>query len=184
MSNDECRDTEAALQIKEMRDLYFQHDGDYIFQVDLDYPPQFHDRDEDYPLATETMTIDARMADNEKQVELRAKYYGSACPFRRKLVCSFLPKRHYVVYGHLAILSRLRPQFQPYIAHYNEMQQKFKADLSKKDFYKLLNNSINGKPIESPSRRSDIILLNDMNKARQLAEKPHCIDFFLYSNNH
>ena len=60
------------------------------------------------------------------------------------------------------------------------MRQKFKADPCKKNFYKLLNNSIYGKTIESPARRSDIRLLNDMEKARQLAEKPHCIDFRVF----
>ena len=136
--DDECRDAEAALQIKTMRNLFFQQDRHYIFEVDLDYPPVLHDRDDDYLLAPETMTIDARMADGEPQIQLRAKFNGSACPFSRKLVCSFLPKRHYVVLGHLlrfyidrgmrlvCILRGIKfsasSQFQPYIAHNNEMR--------------------------------------------------------------
>ena len=90
-SDVECRDAEAAFLIKETKDPYFQQERHYIFEVNLDYPPELHDRDDDYPLAPETITIDPRMADGEKQVKLRAQYYGSACPFSRKLVCSFLP---------------------------------------------------------------------------------------------
>ena len=30
----------------------------FIFDVDLEYPPELHDRDDDYPLALEVMTID------------------------------------------------------------------------------------------------------------------------------
>ena len=139
LSDDECRDAERALQIKEMRDLYFKHDRHYIFEVDLDYPPELHDCDDDYPLAPETMTIDALMVNGEKQVQLRAKYYGSACLFSRKLVCSFLPKRHYVVLGYLlrfyldrgmrlvcihrGIKFSASSLFQPYIAHNSEMRQ-------------------------------------------------------------
>ena len=55
-----------------------------------------HDRDNDYPLAPETMTIEAVMT-SEKQHELPAKYFGAASPFSRKLVCSFMAKKKYVV---------------------------------------------------------------------------------------
>ena len=73
LSDDECRQAEVAMEIKEMRDLFYQQDRHYIFEGEMDYPPELHDRDDDYPLATETMTIDARMANGDKQVKLRAK---------------------------------------------------------------------------------------------------------------
>ena len=40
-----------------------------------------------------------------------------------------------------------------------------------------MNNAPYGKTIENVARRTDIRLLNNMEKARRLAEKPHCVDF-------
>ena len=37
-----------------------------------------------------------------------------------------------------------------------------------------------GKTIENVVRRTDSRLLNDMEKARRLTEKPHCVDFRVF----
>jgi hypothetical protein len=164
----------------------------YIFEVDLEYPAELHDRDDDYIIAPETMMIDASMI-SEKQHALRAKYFASACPYSKKLVCSFLQKRKYTVLGqllqfyldrgmlltkvHRAIRFSASPYYKPYIAQNSEQRKLFQNDPTLKDFYKLLNNAIYGKTIENVARRSDIRLLNDMVKAKKLSEKPHCIDW-------
>ena len=43
-----------------------------------------------------------------------------------------------------------------------------------------MNNAPYGKTIENVARITDIRLLNDMEKARRLAEKPHCVDFRVF----
>ena len=43
-----------------------------------------------------------------------------------------------------------------------------------------MNNAPYGKTIENVARRTDIRLLYDMEKARKLAEKPHCVDFRVF----
>ena len=43
-----------------------------------------------------------------------------------------------------------------------------------------MNNSSYGKTIENVARCTDIRLLNDMEKARKLAEMPHCVDFRVF----
>ena len=70
-----------------------------------------------------------------------------------------------------------------YIANNTEKRKHFKHDDVKKAFYKLLNNALNGKTIENVARRTDIRLLNDMEKPRKLAEKPHCVDFLVFDGH-
>ena len=43
-----------------------------------------------------------------------------------------------------------------------------------------MNNAPYGKTIENVARCTDIRLLNDMEKARRLAKKPHCVDFRVF----
>ena len=46
------------------------------------------------------MTIEPEIT-GEKQHNLRAQYFGAACLYRRKLICSFLPKKLYLVLSQL-----------------------------------------------------------------------------------
>ena len=43
-----------------------------------------------------------------------------------------------------------------------------------------MNNASYGKTILNVARRTDIRLLNDMEKPQKLAEKPHCVDFRVF----
>ena len=170
----------------------------FIFEVDLEYPPELHDRDDDYPLAPEVMTIEPDIT-GVKQHNLCAQYFGAACPFSRKLICSFLPNKHYVVLGqllrfyldrgmrlmkvHRAIRFNSTSYVAGYIANNMEKRKQFKHDDVTKAFYKLMNNAPYGKTIENVARRTDIKLLNDMEKARKLAEKPHCVEFRVFDDH-
>ena len=66
----------------------------------MEYPSELHERDDDYSLTLEVMTIELEIT-AEKQHNLRAQYFGAACPFSRKLISSFLSKKHYLVLGQL-----------------------------------------------------------------------------------
>ena len=84
---------------------------------------------------------------------------------------------------HRAIRFKSSPYVASYIANNTEKRQQFKHDDVKKAFYKLMNNAPYGKTIENVARRTDIRLLNDMEKARKLAEKPHCVDFRVFDGH-
>ena len=60
----------------------------FIFEVDMEYPPELHERDDEYPLAPEVMTIEPEIT-GEKQHNLRAQYFGAACPYSRILIARF-----------------------------------------------------------------------------------------------
>ena len=121
----------------------------FIFEVDLEYPPELHDRDDDYPLAPEVMTIEPEIT-GVKQHNLYAQYFGAACPFSRKLICSFLPKKHYVMLGqllrfyldrgmrlvkiHRANRFNSSPYIAGYIANNRKKRKQFKHDNVKKAF--------------------------------------------------
>ena len=66
----------------------------------MEYLSALHDRDDEYPMAPELMTITPETT-GSKQHELRAKYFAAACPYSRKLIFLFLPKKQYVVLGHM-----------------------------------------------------------------------------------
>ena len=46
-----------------------------------------------------------------------------------------------------------------------------------------MNNAQYGNTIENATLRTDIRLLNDMEKARKLAEKPLCVDFRVFDGH-
>ena len=115
---------------------------------------------------------------------------------RPKLICSFLPRKHYVVLYQLLrfyldhgmrlvkLLRAIRFKFSPYVASYTgnntAKRQQYKHDDVKKAFYYLMNHGPYGMTIDNVARWTVIRLLNDMVKAQRLAEKPHCIDFCVF----
>ena len=204
---EECNIMERKIIDHQMRSLDIQSVFDnagnaklthYILDVDLEYPRTIHDRDDDFPLAPEEMTIETNIV-SERQHELKAKYYGAACPLTKKLINSFLPKHHYVLHSellvfyltrgmqlvkiHRAIAFESSDYIKPYILNNANKRIQFKDDECKKAFYKLMNNALYGKTIENVARRTIIKLLVNMDKARKLAEKPQCIDFRIFSKD-
>ena len=82
---------------------------------------------------------------------------------------------------HRAIRFNLSPYVAGHIANNTEKSKQFKHDDVKKAFFKLMNNAPYGKMIENVARRTDIRKLNDMEKARKLAVKRHCVDFRVFT---
>ena len=83
---------------------------------------------------------------------------------------------------HRAIRFNSSPYVAGYIENNMEKRKQFKHDDVKKAFDKLMNNAPYWKTIVNVARRTDIRLLNDMEKARKLAEKPHCVDFRVFDS--
>ena len=56
--------------------------------VYLEYLFELQERDDDYLLGPEIMTIEPKIT-GKKQHNLRAQYFGAACPYSRKHICFF-----------------------------------------------------------------------------------------------
>ena len=70
----------------------------YIIEVDLFYDDLLNDRDDEFPMAPENMDIDITIL-SAKHHQLQMKYYEATRSSKHKIICSFLPKKHYVVYS-------------------------------------------------------------------------------------
>ena len=204
LSDEECHEAEIALTgTANMRDAFFKIEPEllgpyYILVVDLIYPPEIHDRDDDYPMAPQTMDVRPEML-SETQHRLQVSYFNGVNPSSKKLICSFLPRVKYTVFGqnlqfylsrgmkltkvHRGVKFTALPYLAGYIKHNTEMRQANRDDETKKNFFKLMNNAPYGKTIENVAKRSDIRLIVDEQKAVKLAEKPHCIDFRMFAEN-
>ena len=141
------------------------------------------------------MTIEPELT-GEKQHNLRAQYFWIASVFSHKVIFFFSSKKHYVVLGqllrfyldremrlvkiHCAIRLNSSPYVAGYIANNTKKRKQFKQNDVLKAFYNLMNNLPDGNTIENVAWRTDIRLLNDMEKARKLAEKPNCVDFCVF----
>ena len=138
----------------------------FIFEVDLDYHESLWDSHNDYPLAPEKIKID--------KID--------------KLICSFLPKKHYVLHYknlkqylkegmilkkvHRGIQFYQKPWMEPYIRKNTDLRTATKNDFEK-DFFKLMNNSVFGKTIENIRKRQNVILVDDRKLANKLSSKPN-----------
>ena len=138
----------------------------YIFEVDLEYPPDLWKSHNDYPLAPEKMIVNG--------VE--------------KLICHFKPRKNYVVHYrnlrqylemgmritavHRGISFNQSSWMEPYIRKNTELR-KTAANSFEKDFFKLMNNSVFGKTIENIRKRQNIILVDDRAKAAKLTSRPN-----------
>ena len=111
VSDDKCRNMEQLMNYADGRIAIFdtglfdhrENEEDkksFILEVDVEYQLELHERDDDYPLAPEVVTIEYEIT-GDKQHNQRAQYIGAACLYNRKLICLFLPKKHYVVLGQL-----------------------------------------------------------------------------------
>ena len=86
-----------------MRDNFFKVDPAklgpyYILEVDLEYPTEIHDRDDDYPMASQMINVRPETL-SETQHRLLVDYFNGRAPGSKKLICSFLPRIRNTVFG-------------------------------------------------------------------------------------
>ena len=148
------------------------NDKGYILEVDVKYPKKLHDLHSDLPFLPKRMKIDK-------------------C---KKLVCNLRNKKKYVVhikslkqalnYGlklkknHTIIEFNQEAWLTPYIDMNTELRKVAKNDC-KKDFFKLMNNSVFGKTMANIRKHRDIKLVATDKKRNKLVSETnyHTINY-------
>ena len=151
----------------------------YILEVDLEvnleYPPEQHDLNNDLPVAPEIMIITNEMLSPYSK-QIRADLNCPKATSVQKLEANLNDKIHYVVpyrnlYQYLTFGLKLkkihnilkfkqRPWLLPYI-EFNTKQQIAKNNFEK-DYFKLMINSFFGKTMENLKNMINIELVNNI----------------------
>lgn len=174
---DEQKNADSILNLKDDSD-----DG-YIFEVDLHYPPELHDKHNDYPFCPERRSVDNIMK-NEK------------------LLLTFYDKKNYITHfsmlklalKHGLILKKVHRVLQfkqvAWLKSYIDMNTKHRTQANndfEKDYYKYMNNAIYGKCLENIRQRTDIRLVNRWiggeKNARNLIAQPNFKKCVIFDEN-
>jgi len=137
-----------------------------ILEVDLEYPKKLHDLHNDHPLAPERITVNRieklipNLADKKKYI-LHCKNLKQYLDLGLKLIKI-----------HRGISFKEEPWMKTYIEVNTKLRTKASSEF-KKDFFKLMNNSVFGKTMENIKNRVDIRLKTDGKSAEKLAAKPN-----------
>jgi len=158
----------------------------YIYEVDLEYPQNLHDRDSDYPLAPEQLEVEESWLSSYQQNLLMDRKMTECV----KLVPTLRNKTKYVVHEknlqfyikmgmrvmcvHRVLQFRQAAWMKPYIEFNTNLRTQATTDFEK-DFFKLMNNSVFGKTMENLRKRIRVDLVRekfDNDKLRRLIADP------------
>ena len=151
-------------------------DNGYFLKVDIEYHKELHDLHSDLSFLLERMKINK----------------GS------RLVCNLYDKKNYVIYiktlkqvfmhglklkkVHKALQFDQKPWLKPYIEMNTELRRKAKNDFEK-DFFKLMNDTVFGKPMENLRKHRDIKLVTTDKRRNKLVSKPNYHAIKCFSQN-
>jgi hypothetical protein len=151
----------------------------YVFEVDIEYPPELHDEHADYPLMPEKVKIQREELSPFALEILKGKQFVPST----KLVPNLRNKSHYIVhYRNLQFYLKLGVKLQkvhkvlkfkqaPWLKSYidfNTDKRKHAVNSFEKDFFKLMNNSAFGKTLENVRARKKIDLVTTAVKSKKL----------------
>jgi hypothetical protein len=127
----------------------------YIFEVDLTYPEELHDKHSDFPLAPENQF------DGVTLPKLTLNLYD-----KKKYVVHYITLQKYIRNGsrvekiHKILEFDQSPWLKPYIDLKTNLRTKAKNNFEK-NFYKLMNNSVFGRTMMNVRNNVDIRLITN-----------------------
>ena len=157
----------------------------FMLNVNIRYPKHLHDLHNDYPLAPQSMVITNDMISPYSK-QLKQTLQGTESKIK-KLVLNLNDKTNITLhYRTLKLYLQLgmelvsvnkvlqfsqSPWLKPYI-DFNTSQRALTKNEFEKDFYKLMNNSVFGKTMESVRNRINFELVTDTDRLKKLTAKP------------
>ena len=167
-----------------------------ILEVDLEYLQELHDLHNDYPVAPEKVKVSNGML--SEYCKKIAEKYNISVGLVRKLIPTLKDKKEYLLhYRNLQLYMALglkvkkvhrvlefdqSPWLKQYI-DFNTEKRKHAKNAFKKDFFKLMNNSIFGKTMENLRIRVDVRLVTDEKKLDKLTSKPTYVSSKILKEN-
>ena len=167
-----------------------------ILEVDLEYPEELHDLHNDYPLASEKLTLTKDML--SPFCKRIADKYNISIGLVQKLIPTLSKKEKYVLhYRNLQLyldlglkLSKVHRVLEfnqsswlkPYIDFNTEKRKNAKNEFEK-EFFKLMVNSVFGKTMENIRKRVDVRLVTDEKKLLKLTSKPTYVSSKIFNEN-
>ena len=159
----------------------------YFLEVDLEYPDELHELHNDYPLAPEKLAVSSDML--SKYCKKIADKYEIKVGDVKKLIPNLGKKTNYVVhYRNLQLylslgmkLTKIRRVLKckqsDWMKNYTDFntEKRINAAVFKKDFFKLMTNSVYGKTMENLRKRINMRLVNNAENFFKHTSKPTCI---------
>ncbi|KAK6998843.1 hypothetical protein BgiMline_008450 [Biomphalaria glabrata] len=177
--------TEEDISSLDINNISDDAETGYILEVDLEYPEELHDQHNDFPLAPEKINLTKEMLSPYCKT-LLDKFHLKE-PGGDKLIPNLMNKEKYVVHYrtlklylklgmkltkvHRVISFHQTAWLKPYI-DFNTEKRKQSSDISQKDFFKLMNNSVYGKTLENVRKYKNVKLVTDNEKLKKLTCKP------------
>ena len=167
-----------------------------ILEVDLEYPQELHDMHNDYPVCPEKVKVSKNML--SAYCKKIAEKYNISIGLVSKLIPTLRDKKEYVLhYRNLQLYLDLglkikkvhrvlkfdqSPWLKQYI-DFNTEKRKHAKNSFKKDFFKLMNNSVFGKTMENLRKRVDVRLVTNKKKLDKLTSKPTYVSSKIFNEN-
>ncbi len=155
--------------VKPNKRLYPRSDKfGYIYEADLEYPSNLHDKHNDLPLAPEKVIIN-------NQTKLIPHFND-----RKNYVVDGENLKFYVEHGmkitdiHRVLRYKKEAWLKPYIDLNTKLRAESKFEFHK-DFFKLMNNSVYGQTLMDVTRFSNFELVTTKKRYDWLNRKPHLI---------
>ena len=167
-----------------------------ILEVDLEYPQELHDIHNDYLITPEKVKVSDNMLSAYCK-KITKKYNISIC-LVSKLVPTLRDKKEYVLhYRNLQLYLDLSLKIKkvhrvlkfdksPWLKQYidfNTEKRKHAKNSFKKDFFKLMNNSVFGKTMENLHKQVDVRLVTNEKKLDKLTSMPIFVSSKILNEN-